>query len=166
MEWIARDINGQKIIIRIKPLYVPDAHIRLFSPQIWLDTAGVGSQYVMRKHVSCLIDKNKLELVIPYHPNNNLPTMFISINEQPSINITHSIMQPSKYDIFTSVAAKTNQNLTAAQKELLLWHWKLSHVGFQWIQSLMSNPAQQAPLDEGDLAKPVFIRTKHQQSKT
>ena len=100
VEWIARDINGQKIIIRIKALYVPDAHIRLFFPQIWLDTAGVGSEYVMRKHISCLIDENKSELVIPYHPNNNLPTMFISNNEQPSTNIKHSIMKPLKYDIF------------------------------------------------------------------
>ena len=71
VEWIARDINGQKITIRIMALYVPEAHIRLFSPQIWLDTAGTGSKYVMRKHVSCLINENGSELVIPYHPNNN-----------------------------------------------------------------------------------------------
>ena len=139
----------------------PKAHIRLFSPQIWLDNAVKGSKYIMRKHVSCLIDGNGSELVIPYHPNYNLPTMFISNSDQPTINMTHSIMKPSRNDIFSSVAAKTNQNITAAQKELLLWHWKLSHIGFQWVQSLMSNPTQQPPLDKGKLAKPVFIKTKH-----
>ena len=35
-----------------------------------------------------------------------------------------------------SVADETNQNLSAAQKELLQWHWKLGHCNFQWIQAL------------------------------
>ena len=126
VEWFARDINGQKITIWITALYVPEAHIQLFSPQIWLDTATKGSEYIMRKHVSCLIDGNGSELVIPYHPNNNLPIMFVSKNNKPSINITYPIKQPSRTDVFSSVTAETNQNLTAAQKELLLWHWKLS----------------------------------------
>ena len=114
----------------------------------------------MRKHVSCLIDGNGSELVIPYHPNNNLPTMFVSKNNKPSINITHPIKPPSRTDVFSLVATKTNQNLTAAQKELLLWHWKLSHIGFQWLQRLMVNPTKQTSLDDGTLAKPFFINIK------
>ena len=37
---------------------------------------------------------------------------------------------------FLSVADETNQNLTRAQKELLIWHWKLGHAGFTWVQQL------------------------------
>ena len=92
--------------------------------------------------------------------------MFISKNDKPSINRTHPIKQPSRNGIFSSVAAKTNKNLTAAQKELLLWHWKLSHIGFQWLQSLMANPAKQFSLDNGTLAKLVIIKTLHHQTKT
>jgi hypothetical protein len=35
-----------------------------------------------------------------------------------------------------SVTDQTNQNLCPAQKELLLWHFKLGHAGFQWCQKL------------------------------
>ena len=43
VEWVARDIDEQKITIQITALYVPEAHIQLFPPQIWLDTANKGS---------------------------------------------------------------------------------------------------------------------------
>jgi len=32
---------------------------------------------------------------------------------------------------------QTNQNITGAQCEFLLWHWHLGHIGFQWLQALM-----------------------------
>lgn len=40
---------------------------------------------------------------------------------------------------YPSLLADDNMNLTAAQKELLLWHHKLSHVSTAWIQRLMRN---------------------------
>ena len=30
----------------------------------------------------------------------------------------------------------TNQNITGAQRELLLWYWCLGHMCFQWLQAL------------------------------
>ena len=112
------------------------------------------------------LDRHGSEFVSPHDPINNVPTMFVSKADKPSINITHPMEQPSRTDVFSSVAAKTNQNLTAAQKELLLWHWELSHIGFQWLQSLMVNPTKQTSLDDGTLAKPVFINIKNHQAKT
>ena len=41
---------------------------------------------------------------------------------------------------YMSVAYESNQNLTRAQKELLLWHWKLGHANLQWIQTLCCEP--------------------------
>ena len=38
---------------------------------------------------------------------------------------------------FLSVTDDTNNNLTAAQKELLVWHSKLAHSHFDWNQSLL-----------------------------
>ncbi|KAI2505066.1 hypothetical protein MHU86_9342 [Fragilaria crotonensis] len=53
-----------------------------------------------------------------------------------------------------TVADKANQNLTAAQKELLHWHdWKLGQCNFQWIQALAAKP-----LDENGTA---LLQTKH-----
>jgi hypothetical protein len=39
-----------------------------------------------------------------------------------------------------AVADKANQNLTATQKELLQWCWKLGHCSFQWIKVLAAKP--------------------------
>jgi hypothetical protein len=38
------------------------------------------------------------------------------------------------------VTDETNQNLTNPQRELLLWHQKLEHAGFAWIQKLARKP--------------------------
>ena len=37
---------------------------------------------------------------------------------------------------FSNVSSEANQNLSSAQKELLLWHWKLG-ISMQRIQELM-----------------------------
>ena len=37
------------------------------------------------------------------------------------------------FDDALSVADDSNKNLTGAQKELLLWHWKLGHANLQCI---------------------------------
>ena len=138
VQWVTHDINGQRLIIQITVLYIPEAHIILFPPQVWLDNATQGSKYTMRKHVSCICTGEGAELIIPYHLNNNLPTLFVSQKDQPAINIVQDIVQPKSADIFSSVMAETNQNLTPAQNELLVWHWKLSRIEFQWLQSLIS----------------------------
>jgi hypothetical protein len=36
-----------------------------------------------------------------------------------------------------SILEESNQNITAAQKELLLWHFRLGHLGFAHLQQLM-----------------------------
>ena len=41
-------------------------------------------------------------------------------------------------DIFMLVLDKTNQNITAPQKELLLWHQKLCHFNQQRVQMMLS----------------------------
>ena len=62
--------------------------------------------------------------------------------------------------IFMSVMDETNQNLTKAQRELLQWHWKLSQLGFQWLQGLMpKNPKSMEYFDDSELWAPV-IETK------
>ena len=39
---------------------------------------------------------------------------------------------------YASVLDETNQNLTSAQKELLLWHQRLGHISFRHVQILLS----------------------------
>ena len=115
----------------------------------------------MHKYVSTIQTGDGAELIVPYHPSNNLPTISTSNNNQISINITADI-KPTKYNIFNPVAEETNQNLLLAQKELIVWYWRLSHIGFQWLQMMMTSQQDMPPLDNNELAKPVMILTKNE----
>ena len=48
-----------------------------------------------------------------------------------------------------------NHNLTKPQKELKLWHARLAHAGFAWIQDLM----RPQKTNVGDLREPPAIPT-------
>jgi hypothetical protein len=46
-----------------------------------------------------------------------------------------------------SVASETNQYLTKAQKELLIWYWKLGHCHFGWSKDWQATLGERG--DEG-----------------
>ena len=71
-------------------------------------------------------------LTIPYDPKSNLPELKGSLpeNEKRQVLALSGILQ---------VTDDANRNLTGAQKELLKWHYRLGHVGFQWLQWLISS---------------------------
>jgi hypothetical protein len=147
VEWTIRDLFGTTRTIRTEAYYVPQATIRLFSPQAYFQETNAG-QYLMtaQRSVLTLADGSKLEF--PYNPGSNLPLMLPSVNQAVAgltFEDRNYLTQPNLLSSFLSVADETNQNLTASQKELLLWHWKLGHAGFQWIQHLASTPHE--PID-------------------
>ena len=103
---------------------------------------------------------------IPIEPNSNLPVLFdVSTTDQEKdefrphfcSRMSHQLREDGvsgqaqfaideveyEFEQFhnllansSCVSSAANQNLTAAQKELLLWHWKLG-IGMRRIQSLM-----------------------------
>ena len=77
------------------------------------------------------------------------------------MNVTLAFNEVTPDGIFMSVVDETNQNLMKAQRELLQWHWKLSHLGYQWLQGLMrpKNPKLMRHFDDSELLAPV-IETK------
>jgi hypothetical protein len=88
--------------------------------------------------VLTLADGTSLEF--PYNNGSNLPLMLP--NHQVHIGATRidkNFLQSAEcLSTFLSVAHETNQNINASQKELLLWHWKLGHASFGWIQKLVA----------------------------
>jgi hypothetical protein len=106
-------------------------------------------------------DGTRLEF--PYNLNNNLPLMVIDAVGHNTAGLSRHdlgiLTEPTVMDSYLSVLDQVNQNITSAQKELLLWHQRLGHAGFQWNQSLMIK----------SLDAPPVIETKHAvtgQSKT
>ena len=89
----------------------------------------------------------------PFHQGNNLP--FMLLNDHPSL------LPLSKKDVnvlcdiphfLASVAEQTNQNITSAQKELLLWHWIFAHANLTWIQYLFRETKDE---------RPPLLKSKH-----
>ena len=56
-----------------------------------------------------------------------------------------------------SVTDELNQNISASQKELLLWHWQHCHAGLDWIQTLMKPRKQEI----GVPAEPPILQARH-----
>jgi hypothetical protein len=56
---------------------------------------------------------------------------------------------------YLTVADETNQNLTSPQKELMLWHWRLVHINFEWVQMLTAQPRDKAFLPSINTKQPT-----------
>ena len=138
VEWRIRDVYGRIIVIKTQAYYVPCAKIRLFSPQTYFQENKGGS---------CLLEWDKVTLTapdgtegeFPYNHGSNLPLMFQDWIESGGLS-SHCIFNLETGDAIEHTARlmdENNINLQANQKELSLWHYRLCHVGFSLIQSLM-----------------------------
>ena len=95
-------------------------------------------------------------LEFPYNGENNLPLMLLDSHfathdlhkSDLDIHVIKSLSDPS---LALHVCDETNQNITQAQKELLLWHHKFAHCDMQRIQRLFRSTDEE----------PAVIPTKH-----
>ena len=121
--------------------HLPTADICLWSPQTYFQARGgcnaeiVGTETLVR-----LTEGDTIH--VPYEVRSNLPLIFRPAVLDPAAHV----LSRELFDLeniwdgprlATSVADETNQNLTEAQKELLIKHWTLGHAHFAWIQKLM-----------------------------
>jgi hypothetical protein len=152
VEWTIYDANGFEFTIRTHAYYVPSADIRLFSPQTFIQEQPLDDD-VTRAEIS----RSKVTLFLraedgrgfefPFHPQNNIPYMLPLARKQPrSLHLAGlslddpemmTLLEPQGFANVFSVLDETNQNISAAQKELQLWHWRLCHAGLDWIQGMM-----------------------------
>ena len=69
-------------------------------------------------------------MYIKYDPKNNLPTHEATLPNQRE-------KETKALKNAVCVTNEANQNLTPSQKELLRWHFRLGHIGFQQVQLLI-----------------------------
>ena len=143
VEWTIVDIFGTVRTIQTTAYYVPAATIRLFSPQTYFQEHDAGECRINSRRTSVeLADGSLLEF--PFNHESNLPLM---LPAEPAHTCTmgltfedaEALGSLSNLRWNLSVADQTNQNLTAAQRELLLIHWKLGHPHLQWVQKLTAD---------------------------
>ena len=116
--------GSNNVIIHTQCYYVPNAKVRLISPQrLFNKKAGVTGSFNIYEEYSTLLFKDLPSVQIDYDEKSFLPIAYArNANFSPELNL--SIMNGG------------NQNLTPAQRLLLQWHYRFGHKGFRLIQQL------------------------------
>lgn len=143
MEYQIQDALGNVQLIRTKAIWVPQSNVRLFSPQAYFQEHDDQGKLIVTGRSVTLELPNGSTLHFPHNRGNNLPMMLT--DEMVNANMAglefHDAVALSNTTLvnsFLGVTHQANQNLSVTQKALLLWHQKLGHIGFKWVQSLFS----------------------------
>jgi hypothetical protein len=145
--WEVQDFYDVKRTITTMVYYVLTANIRLFSPKVYFDEQHGGS-YHMENGMIRLTFGDGTPLTFPYQPGRKLQMMLTSSHfNNPTTKIGLTFEDTNMLANLT-VADEVNQNLTAAKKELLLWHWKLVHADMQRVQMMIRNPQDTSPHEQ------------------
>ena len=111
---------------------------RLLSPQVLIDTFG-GKGIMKGSGIDFeLSDGNRFSASLC--PRSNLP--LIPLATHPSRNFWseafgYTLSNVQAIQEIKSILSDDNSNLSSPQKELLLWHQRLSHASLDWTQMLM-----------------------------
>ena len=127
VEWNIRDMHGVVGRIRTHAYYVPEATIRLFSPQTYFqEDLTTPCEVCMNRHRLTLTSHDETDLEFPFHPCTNLPVMYVDsrLNE-PTLTreIQANLKQSELIEQTMNLLDYNNHNLSKAQQELLIWHY-------------------------------------------
>ena len=142
-------MNGDKVVMRTRddwgPIEIP----------IPIDKGGTNLPIVWNSFVSQKVKKkisHKFRSAL-------IATRINAALDYFAETITQSLSMPFRmqgiFTNFSGVGGPVNENLTMAQKELLLWHWRLG-VGMQRIQAMMRNRTYEDPLGRHTVLPPII----------
>ena len=134
VEWTVKTDAGTFRTVNVEACYVPQAGRRILSPQSCdQQNSGTAMSFSIDGAKGKLKFKDNGEIVIcPLDKRTNLPLI-----ETMSGNIER--LRTTELNM--CITDEANQNLSAAQKELLRWHFKLGHLSFSSIQLLLRSNA-------------------------
>eukprot|EP00804_Cyclotella_cryptica_P011187 CCRYP_007719-RA/>CCRYP_007719-RA protein AED:0.37 eAED:0.29 QI:0/0/0/1/0.5/0.33/3/0/977 len=145
------DHHGREHTIELKSYHIPKASVCLLSPQsLFQSLDGHGEQDISKYSITL---PGGVVLYAPYS-HGNLPILPLSLPDRtPRCFWARCFsFQASDGDIWAlSILSVSNQNLSLAQKELLLWHHHLSHAGLSTIQNITRQQHAMIPSSVDDL---------------
>ena len=135
IRWKLKDTSNSSVMVEVKGYHMPHASVRLLSPQVLLQTIG-GQSLQTTKGISLTLN-NGVKLFATYCPQNNLPLLPLARPDDNdrcfwshafgfNANEFHKINS-----VRSSLLHNNNTNLSQSQKEVLLWHQRLSHASVQ-----------------------------------
>lgn len=128
------DDTGELQVIEADAYYIPSLNCRLFSPQSYFrqlqkdgKDPGEKAGLHVKHNGATMIWPNEARMSILYDRQTHLPRVRAYKN---------ALKTADTLALTGCVTEESNQNLTAAQKLLLRWHFRLGHIGFATVQWL------------------------------
>ena len=120
--------DGSQITLAMTAYYVPEEKRCLLSPQHYLQNSSdpTKQHFVITATHMAFVLEHRRKATIKYHHHNNLPTI--------QMWNSHQQREPQAEAMEACVLNVNNMNLTPPQKELLRWHFRLCHQGFDSLQ--------------------------------
>lgn len=149
--WHVLHQHDREHSIDIKGYHIPKASVRLISPQaLYKSVGGHGKQDISKYSITLPAG---ITFKAPYGHGNLLILPMCLTNQAPCCFWSKCFsFHASDHNIWArSILAASNQNLILAQKELLLWHHRLSHAGLSTIQNISRQRCKVIPSSCDDL---------------
>ena len=140
LRWVIMDTDGNPCTIELPGYHIPSADVKLLSPQVLL-ALNCGQLIQTEKKVTISLE-NGPTFDANYHPSNNLPYLQLAPANESSFwasSFDVNNLSTNDFSRACNIMAANNSNLSEAQKEVLLWHHRLSHVSLPVVQTLMSD---------------------------
>jgi hypothetical protein len=146
VEWPIEDVEGVRRSIITEAYFVPDAGIRLFSPQTYIGKNKTSMLVCDSDGVRFTLKCGTI-LRFPFNNSNNLPFMLTQASLKTQKALMSSINTKSKFGVYNSLLDRSifnrdNFNLNPAQQELLKWHCRWCHCDLNRVRMILSKPRQ------------------------
>ncbi|MGH3055544.1 MAG: GAG-pre-integrase domain-containing protein, partial [Gaiellaceae bacterium] len=128
LRWRVRTDDGSFQDLTTQGYYVPKMKIWLFSPHTHFMTSRDVTGSFIARHESAIFEwDGGKRMTIPYHHRTRLP--IVEGFHAESVHTTDGTSN-------VCVTDDLNDNLSGNQKLLLKWHFRLGHIGFEFVQWL------------------------------
>lgn len=152
IKWDVLDVTGKSHTILIKGFHVPRASVRLLSPQCLLQLDPTKSGRIEQDLERFRVFLGDGTVLDASYGKANLPILPMFVAGQSNIwTYSFSFSKDDRSAYVQNLLHEKNANLTLAQKELLLWHFKLSHANLPAIRNLCRQKRTPRVTDETDL---------------
>jgi hypothetical protein len=127
IKWDLQDENGYTVTVEAYGYHIPTAKVRLLSPHVLVKKDG-GQATILARGIHIRLATN-VTLFGRYCTHSNLPLIPMAHTKTHRFSFWNEafglIMNNSRE--LKNILDKDNTNLSASQKEVLLWHQQLSH---------------------------------------
>jgi hypothetical protein len=171
--WAVKDTSdGETKVIEIFGLHIPTVGVHLLSLQVLRKTHGIGGSIEDDSVLLCS-KSGDVKLFAKLNDMSNLPilqmtgmpkTSSVWMDTFQDLNRDGSSSSPSSLSAHLSVIDPNNCNMTPGEKELILWHYRLSHYNLAKVQSLCKDRQWMClspKITDESISTSLILPTKH-----